>query len=213
MDYEENYAREPDFFGTEPDELLVEHRSLIERDLPVLDVGAGQGRNALYLARLGFAVDALEPSAAGAQQIAKAARVAGVPVRVLQQGFEAFRPPAHSYGAVLVFGLIPDLTREQVRTLLDGAQGWTAPGGLLFLTGFTTEDPSLAYWREQSPVGVASFVDGGGRIRTFLEPGEVLRLTPGFTPVFHREGLGLEHRHGDGPPERHGRFEAVLRLR
>jgi 2-polyprenyl-3-methyl-5-hydroxy-6-metoxy-1,4-benzoquinol methylase len=213
MSYDESYARVPEFFGAEPDELLVEHGALIGIDLPVLDVGAGQGRNALYVARLGHAVDALQPSATGARQIAETARATGLPVRVLQQGFEDFLHPAHAYGAVLAFGVIPDLTREQVGTFLDRARGWTARGGLLFLTGFTTEDPSLAHWREQNQVGAVSFVDGTGRIRTFLEPGEVLRLTRGFTPVFHREGLGPEHRHGDGPPERHGRFEVVLRLR
>ena len=49
------------------------------------------------------------------------------------------------------------------------------------------------------------------RGRTYLEPGELAGLFPDFELVHSWEGLTPEHRHGDGPPERHGRAEAVFR--
>ena len=50
-----------------------------------------------------------------------------------------------------------------------------------------------------------------GSLGTFLEPGEIVDLFRFLEVVDHQEFLGPEHRHGDGPPERHGRAEAVLR--
>ena len=44
-----------------------------------------------------------------------------------------------------------------------------------------------------------------------IEPGELVQLFPGFSVLHSWEGLGPEHRHGDGPVERHGRAEAILR--
>ena len=128
---------------------------------PLLDVGAGQGRNALYLARLGYRVDALEPSADGAAQISAAAVRTGLTIGVINQRFEDFRPSGR-YGTALVFGLIPDLTRGQVTALLKRAGQWLAPGGLAFLTGFTTEDPSFATWSSFRQVGRTSFEDPRG---------------------------------------------------
>ena len=213
MNCVESYSRDPALFGTAPDSLLVDHLVLIEKEEPLLDVGAGQGRNALYLARLGYRVDTLEPSAAGAAQIAAAAARVGLTIGLINQRFEDFKPPGHSYGTALVLGLIPDLTRSQVAALLVRTGQWLAPGGLAFLTGFTTEDPSFAIWSSRRRVGRTSFEDPLGRIRTFLEPGEILRLSRQFEAVVCHEGLGPEHRHGDGPLERHARFEAVLRRR
>ena len=210
--YDDSYSRSPAFFGTAPDSLLADHLALINKEEPLLDVGAGQGRNALYLARLGYRVDALEPSVDGAAQISAAAARTGLAIDVINQPFEDFRPSGR-FGAVLVFGLIPDLTRGQVSALLKRTREWLAPGGLAFLTGFTTEDPSFATWSSLRQVGRNSFEDPGGRTRTFLEPGELLRLARQFEAIVCTEGMGPEHRHGEGPLERHARFEAVLRRR
>ena len=212
LSYDDSYSRSPAYFGTAPDSLLVDHLGLIEKAEPLLDVGAGQGRNALYLARLGYRVDALEPSADGAAQISAAAVRTGLTIGVINQRFEDFKPSGR-YGTALVFGLIPDLTRGQVTALLERAGQWLAPGGLAFLTGFTTEDPSFATWSSLRQVGRTSFEDLRGRIRTFLEPGELQQLSQQFEAIVCTEGMGPEHRHGDGPLERHARFEAVLRRR
>jgi SAM-dependent methyltransferase len=208
--YDETYAAAAAVFGAEPDGLLAHHLGLLVRDLPVLDVGAGQGRNALFLARRGFAVDALEPSAVGAAQIAARAVADGLPVRVISGGFEDV-PVEANYGTVLVMGLVPDLPEDQIPVLLERARGWLVPNGLLFVTGFTTEDPSFETWRRRRQVAATSFADEAGRVRTFLAPGAILTLATGFEPVVHQDALGPWHRHGDSPPERHARFEAVLR--
>ena len=81
------------------------------------------------------------------------------------------------------------------------------------MTGFTTEDPSFATWSSCQELGRTSFVDPWGRIRTFLEPGEIVALSRQFEEIVLNEGMGPEHRHGEGPLERHARFEAVLRRR
>jgi len=56
-----------------------------------------------------------------------------------------------------------------------------------------------------------SFMRDNGRVRTFIAPGKILELFSGWKPIAHWGGLGPGHRHGDGPLERHGRFETVLR--
>jgi O-methyltransferase involved in polyketide biosynthesis len=113
---------------------------------------------------------------------------------------------------VLLFGLLPLLDPEAIDRLLEQVTDWTAPGGLLFVTAFTTEDSAharcAAGWACR---GRNSYASSEGDIRTFLEPGEILTLLPEWSALHHREGLGPEHRHGDGELERHALAEAVLR--
>ena len=212
MNYDQEYGRSGAYFGADPEALLVQFVQRFPVDLPILDVGAGQGRNAFFAAARGVTVHALEPAPKAAAALRREALRRELPLEVFSTTFEQFQPPVPAYGGVLVFGLIPDLDREGVATLLRWIRQWSRPGALLMLTGFTTADPAYAQhraqWREIAP---HSFRSAQGRVRTYLEAGEILRLLGPAEVLHHWEGLGPEHRHGDGPVERHGRFEVVAR--
>lgn len=212
MDFDTIYGETENYFGAEPSGLLEKKFHLIERTAPVLDVGTGQGRNALFLARHGLAVHAIDPSRAAVEIVTAAAKEEGLPIKAEQRGFETMIRDAGPFAAVLLLGLIPCLPREKVEILGERAAMWLDAGGLLFVTAFTVSDPSYARLSgEGKPAGANSFVGQDGRIRTFLEPGEVARLFPRFETVHHFEGMGEMHRHGNGPPERHAVLEALLR--
>lgn len=55
--------REPPLFGAHPDARVLAVAA--ERTGPILDIGAGTGRNAFALARRGHQVDAVEPTTVG----------------------------------------------------------------------------------------------------------------------------------------------------
>jgi cyclopropane fatty-acyl-phospholipid synthase-like methyltransferase len=158
----------------------------------VLDIGAGQGRNARFLAARGYTVHALEPSCVAAATLED--------VNVFCSTFERFEPPVSAYAGILVFGLIPDLYPDAIRALLDRIDAWGEHGTIVWVTAFTTEDPACEHNR----------ATGAASGRTYLEPGQILSMFEQYTVLHHHEGLGPEHRHGDGPPERHGMCEAVL---
>ena len=210
--YDDYYRNTPAVFGTEPNTILVEHVELIEPSRSALDIGCGQGRNTLFLARRKITVHALDPSDEAIRAVKVAAETEGLAIRTILGGFEDLGPEPDGYGAVLVFGVIPDLRREQVTALVAAIGELLAPGGLLFITGFGTWDPAFTLHRgEWTEDAENSFCSLDGVVRTYLEPGELVALFPGFEVIHSCEGLGPEHRHGDGPLERHGLAEAVLR--
>jgi len=50
MDFDRLYRSTKHSFGPEPNELAIGYHELMEKTLRVLDLGAGQGRNSLFLA-------------------------------------------------------------------------------------------------------------------------------------------------------------------
>ena len=192
MTYDERYAQVRDLFGADPESTLVQFADRLKPGAVVLDIGAGQGRNARYLAARGRTVHALEPSRVAAATLEH--------VSVFCSTFERFEPPVPAYDGILVFGLIPDLDPDAIRALLGRIDAWGEKGTVVWVTAFTTEDPACERGKTMgTPSG-----------RTYLEPAQILKMFERYTVLHHHEGLGPEHRHGDGPPERHGMCEAVL---
>ncbi len=211
-EFDDAYRETADYFGHEASPILRDHNHRLEPNLPVLDIGAGQGRHALLLARAGFTVDAVEPSAVAVETVAAIAAREQLPIRTHHGGFAQFAPPATPYGGVLLLGILQLLSWEEIRLLLERIESWTAAGSLIFVTAFSTADP--AYGRRMAGsrrVGRNSGRDQAGQVWTYLEPDEILQLLPGYAVVHHWEGLGDEHRHGEGPLERHASIDAVLR--
>ncbi len=212
MDYDQAYSASPAHFGDAPDPVLVRCDHLLDPARPVLDVGCGQGRNSVYLARRGITVHAFDTSRVAIEQLRQLIARDKLPIYAACVGFEEVRPKRSDYGGVLLFGLLQEMPWKSVGQLLRFGRDHLGDGGLLWITCFTIEDPAYrTHSAEWQGIGHNSFQSPSGEVRTYLEPGQVVTLLPGFEVVHHWEGLGPEHRHGHGPPERHGRAEVVLR--
>ncbi len=209
-DYDATY-KQADYFGTEPSKLLTMYDEWIPDGARILDIGAGQGRNSLPLARRGCRVTALDPSAVALETIGKQAATEDLTIDFVQQDFMDFEPTG-VYDVILCFGLMQILRYQECASLVTRLHQWLKSGGTLFLTAWHVEDPSFARLaKEWERMGIRSFRSPDGeKYRLFLEKGEVLKLFFRWHAVHHWEGLGAEHRHGDGPQERHGDIEAVL---
>lgn len=209
--YDNVYEQTPDFFGAQHEKMLEDYVHLIGKVHPVLDVGMGQGRNVLFLARRGFTVHGFDPSWVAVQTVTSQAKLEELSIVATRSDFQSYGPQAPCYCAVLLFGLIQMLPWEAIEALLDRARRWTEEGGLVFVTAFSREDTSYGvHVRESKALGRNSFRTSGGEIRTFLEPGEILNLFAGFSVIHRWEGLGPVHRHGEGSEERHARIEGVF---
>ncbi len=211
MGYDQAYEETADYFGKEPDDILMAYVDRIDRFARVLDIGAGQGRNALPVARLGYTVEAIDVSTIAVKILSEAARNETLPLRAICCGFETFIPES-TFSAILMFGMIPEQSRESTRLMLAKIDQWTNPGGLVFATAFTTGDPAFDEHSETwKTIGENSFADREGTIRTYLRSGELLSMFPGWGTLHYWEGMGPEHRHGNRPPERHAKAEGVFR--
>jgi SAM-dependent methyltransferase len=210
MDYDEIYENTEHVFGPDPEDILAGYYRGIDRLKPVLDIGAGQGRNALFLAREGYVVDALDPSKVALDALSEIARHEDLTIRTHHSGFESFQPRV-PYSGILLFGLIPEHPWGTIEHLLTKIDTWSFQGTILFVTAFTTDDPAFPlHLKTWNAIGKNSFQSEQGQVRTYLRSGELLCLFHRWSVVHYWEGMGPEHRHGEGPPERHGKVEAVF---
>lgn len=138
-----NRAKPVPFFVSVPDESLV---AWVQQGLlppgHAMDLGCGNGRNAIYLAQSGFEVEAVDFSETAAAWAQQNIDQAGVDVRLQRASvFELERPAAH---ADLVYdsGLFHHLPPHRRAGYVERVAAWLKPGGLLALSCFTPEGGS-----------------------------------------------------------------------
>jgi len=133
-------TRKPPFFGTAPDARVWSLASEAgdPRGCPVLDIGAGTGRNALTLARRGHPVDAIEISGRFAAILRDEAARESLPVRVIERDLFAGAGDLRSdYGLVVLSEVVSDFRDTgQLRQMFELAAACLAPGGRLVFNVF-----------------------------------------------------------------------------
>lgn len=117
-------------FGEEPNEFLVAHAGDIPEG-PVLCLGEGEGRNAVFLAGRGHAVTGVDLSPVGLSKAAALAARRDVQIETVVADLDVYpiEPSAWS-GIVSIFAHLPSAVRRGLhRRVVDGL----APGGVFLL--------------------------------------------------------------------------------
>jgi len=129
-DWDAGYSGREDFYGAAyPD--LVEWIAGLPGRGRALDVGCGQGRNALELARLGFSVVAIDPSPVGIAQLSARAGAQGLAVAASVDTVETFEVD-EPFALILVDMVLHGLGNElDPSALVARLAAVLAPGGVL----------------------------------------------------------------------------------
>ncbi|RYV49952.1 class I SAM-dependent methyltransferase [Pengzhenrongella frigida] len=185
-EWDRRYADQETLWSGQPNGALVAEVAGLTPGR-VLDVGCGEGADAVWLARAGWDVTALEVSGVALQRAVGHAKNAGVAIRWVHAGLaEAALPPA-SFD--LVSAQYPALLRTSDAAAEHALLAAVAPGGVLLLVhhaGMDTHqvhdggfDPADYVW----PSMVAELLDGDWDLEI---DGQRPRIAPG-------SGAGAHH--------------------
>lgn len=149
-----------------PSAFLVENAELLPEGGRALDVAMGSGRNALYLASLGFEVTGVEVSPVACEQALEAARAAGLRIEAVCADLESWEAPEAAFDVVINFNYL----QRDLCPLLAAA---LKPGGVLVFETFTTEQRRFGW--------------GPKHDAFLLRPGELRELFPELEALAYRE--------------------------
>lgn len=133
-------TRQPPLFGSEPDARVstLAGEATDPAEFPILDLGAGTGRNALALARRGHPVDAVEMTSSFAQAIRADAERESLPVNVIERDiFATIDDLRQDYRLIVLSEVVSDFrSADQLRAVFELASRCLAPGGRLVFNAF-----------------------------------------------------------------------------
>jgi SAM-dependent methyltransferase len=145
--WDERY-REKLPWGREPNRFLVEE----VRDLApgrALDIACGQGRNAVWLASMGWSVTGVDWSEVGIDGARRLAERTGVDVEWVVADLTSWKPDPGAYDLVVVVYLQPPPELRALAWRL--AASAAAPGGRLIVIGHDSTNLTDGYGGPQHP--------------------------------------------------------------
>jgi len=129
--YDERYARPGYYWGKLPSQACYRVLQLLPpaRPLRLLDIGCGEGRNAVFFARNGYHVTAFDTSGKGVDKVKQLAAGAGVSVEAFVANVNEFRL-TESFDVLFSTGVLQYVPPERRQELFANYREHTCPGGL-----------------------------------------------------------------------------------
>ncbi|WP_227352705.1 methyltransferase domain-containing protein [Haladaptatus salinisoli] len=182
------YGREEYYWGTEPNELAESVPKFApDREVPTaVDIGAGEGRDAVFLAERGYDVLAVDPVPNGLDKAERLAEERGVEIRTREADVNDLDFPAMD--AVYSCGTLQYLRPENRVRQFERFKADTTDGGIHVLFAFVDHPdiPTPPDW---------------GANEHFYDPGELRSYYDDWTVladdefVFDDDSGGEPHRH------------------
>ncbi len=190
----------PFYYGLKPEEELEQFLNEIHPPArKALDLGCGEGRNSLLLARYGYHVHAIDISSQGIQKLERYARSQGLDnigcevadVRTVQ-----LKP--NSYDAIIAVTILDHITEEEGKKVAQAMIDALKPGGFVFVESFTVHDPaaSAASKATETISETASFV------QHYFDEGELAEWFSRLEILRYEEFMKYDDSHGE--PHYHG---------
>lgn len=172
-DYDKLYRETPDALGPPTKALLDAFATHLGGPARVLDIGCGQGRDALPLARMGHRVVGVDLSPKGVADMIAAAAAEGLDVTGHAADITGYIPEGR-FDALLFDRTLHMLAPPERHAVLARLLEYLEPGGLVFLED---EPSNMAGFRAvlaQSGSAWKTLLDRRGslQVRHVLEPGE-----------------------------------------
>ncbi|MFC2039277.1 class I SAM-dependent methyltransferase [Chloroflexota bacterium] len=150
-----------------PAQFLVENIDLLPHGR-ALDIAMGTGRNAIYLAKMGFAVEGVDTSRQAVEEALVRARKEGVSIQTRVEDLEQIPYiDEEAYDLVICFNYLQ-------RSLMPQMKNWVKPGGMLVYETFIIDQ--VHFGKPRNPDHL-------------LRHNELLHTLRDFRVLCYREGI------------------------
>ena len=133
--WQSRFEQKDYYYGTQANDFLQQHALIIPAKGRVLSIGEGEGRNAVYLASLGYEVTAIDIANSGLEKVRQLAAAHGVHVQTQQADLNHYQFDCSSWdGIISIFCHLPPRLRREVH---QNAARALKPNGVLLLEAYT----------------------------------------------------------------------------
>jgi len=187
--YEDEYQTQDYYWGTEPNKACYKVLELMPptKRLKLLDIGCGEGKDAVFFARNGYEVSAFDVSDAGLEKTRRLAEQAGVRVNAFKADILDYRLDSH-YDILFSSGVLHYIKPEYRQEIFDNYKHYTNAGGIHVFNVFV-QKPFIAPPPEKEP---NAFAWHSGELLAYYRD---WLIADSSEIVFDCNSSGIPHKH------------------
>jgi tellurite methyltransferase len=178
--FEDQYKKEDCYWGLNPHKFVSEALKL-KKSGSVLDLGVGEGRNAIFLAKNGFDVTGIDVSETGIKRFLELSE--GLKVKGIVEDIKKFEF-IQGYDIILSIATLHFLEREEIEKIIQKIKNHTNENGLNIISIFTEDNPSKGF----------PYLFKKNELRDFYKDWRILEYEEYLSPL-ERHGDSHLHRH------------------
>jgi tellurite methyltransferase len=131
MSYEKKYKGTKNFWGLKPSPLCLKVLWMMpfEKRIKLLDIGCGEGRNAIFFAKNSYEVTAFDLAKTGIEKTRRNAEQAGVQINAFQADLNEYRLE-EKFDVIFSLAALHYIRPELRNEILDNYRNFTNDGGL-----------------------------------------------------------------------------------
>jgi len=202
------YGNKKPYWGTKPDHILEKYADLVPKG-PVLDLGAGEGRNALFFARKGYQVEAVDISYKALEKCRKWAKQLKLTVKTEAHDLVTYDIIPGKYTLIICAWVLNFFKKGAADEIIKQVKRGLKQGGFAYIVVFSTSEPHFKE-RKQELEMVEKNTFYLRRIRSYVHyftRSEVLSYFRDYKTIYCVEGIELDTSHAQ--PHHHGIVEYV----
>jgi tellurite methyltransferase len=181
-------------WGSKADKVVVKSIKYI-KGKEVLDLGTGEGKNAIYLTRKGFSVLGVDYSLVGLSRMRKRLKELDIKVKIKRISLVEFSYP-RKYSAIFAINTLEFIERKELKHTVNSMKANTLEEGINVIKTITVNDPQYKKRKD----------------RIFLKLGELKKYYEDWEIIHYREYVGeLEKHTKDNKLHRHAVAEVIAR--
>ena len=169
--WDQRYARPTFIFGKSAAQFLAENYQYIPYEGSVLDMGMGEGRNAVFLAQKGYKVTGVDLSSVAVKKSYLLAQEFGVKIKGVVASLKDYKISPGTFDAIICFYWVD-------RTMVEKIKTWLKPGGVLIYEAYTVRERERDSSKRSDPIS-----------ENYLREQELIRLFPGMRILKYEEPL------------------------
>jgi tellurite methyltransferase len=195
-------------WGVKPDHILEQYASLVPKG-HVLDVGAGEGRNAIFFAKKGYPVEAVDISTKALGICRKLAKKMKLKIKTEVVDLKKIEIVPEKYSLIICAWVLNFFKKKEIAELIRKMKKGVKKNGILYIVVFSTEDPSFAKHRKKLKM-VEKNTFYSRRRKSYIHyftRKKLISFFKDFTTIYCIEGMELDI--GHGAPHHHSIVQYV----
>jgi len=201
--WEKIYEGQKLFWGFKPDHILAEYAELVPKGR-VLDLGAGEGRNALFFAKKGHVVEGVDISKKALEKCIKWAKKANLKIKTKVCDLTKMKIDTGKYSIIICAWVLNFFKKKDIENIIRKMKKGIKKNGFVYISVFSLIDPSYKRSKKKyCKIAKNTFYNQEKEYYMhYFTKKELLSFFKNFTPIYCVEGTELDITHSK--PHYHG---------